>query len=226
MKIHKSSQLSYPTHSPTNPACELAHLIHSEDQFFRGSFMRYAICNETFHDRDIAAVLLWPPSAATPGWRFAPFTLAPYVHDITATQRAEIRNAAKASGCKSSACIGCWPRPRAFISPHLTPLCVKRPASTSANWRGSAANSMARSWCSARRCAESAARRLTRTSTRVRCRHAELRPTRSRSDRGDDPRSNRWAPARAIFSSRPPRACSCSSASPRPGSGCISMSKR
>jgi len=60
--------------------------------------MRYAICNETFHDRDIADGFALAAECGYTGMEVAPFTLAPYVHDITATQRAEIRNAAKASG--------------------------------------------------------------------------------------------------------------------------------
>ncbi len=60
--------------------------------------MRYAICNETFHDRSHAAGFAFAAECGYTGVEVAPFTMAHYVHDITAAQRAEIRDAAKQAG--------------------------------------------------------------------------------------------------------------------------------
>jgi sugar phosphate isomerase/epimerase len=59
---------------------------------------RYAICNETFHDRDLAAGFAFAAECGYTGIEIAPFTLATYAQDITTAQRAEVRHAAQSAG--------------------------------------------------------------------------------------------------------------------------------
>ena len=60
--------------------------------------MRYAICNETFHDRGLAAGFALAAECGYTGIEIAPFTLAPYVHDITADATARSPQRRQSSG--------------------------------------------------------------------------------------------------------------------------------
>ena len=76
--------------------------------------MKYAICNETFEGWDHARVCGCVAELGYTGLEVAPFTLAPRITDVTAERRA--RAAPPGRGrrrARSSACTGCWPRPRA-----------------------------------------------------------------------------------------------------------------
>ncbi len=60
--------------------------------------MRFAICNETFGDWPLEKAFDFAAQCGYGGVEIAPFTLSTYVTDITAEQRARVRQAAKAAG--------------------------------------------------------------------------------------------------------------------------------
>lgn len=60
--------------------------------------MRYAICNETFEDWDHARVCAASAELGYTGLEIAPFTLAPRITDVTASQRQTLRKEAEKEG--------------------------------------------------------------------------------------------------------------------------------
>jgi len=62
--------------------------------------MRYAICNETFENWDHARVCRTVAELGYQGLEIAPFTLAPRITDVSATQRKELRREAEACGLR------------------------------------------------------------------------------------------------------------------------------
>ena len=60
--------------------------------------MKFAICNETFSDRSLAAGFEFAAECGYTGIELAPFTIADYVTDITAAQREEVRREADKAG--------------------------------------------------------------------------------------------------------------------------------
>jgi sugar phosphate isomerase/epimerase len=62
--------------------------------------MRYAICNETFEDWDHARVCETAARLGYTGLEIAPFTLAPRITDVTASQRRALRRQAEAAGVR------------------------------------------------------------------------------------------------------------------------------
>ncbi len=60
--------------------------------------MKFAICNETFSDRSLAAGFEFAAECGYTGIELAPFTIADYVTDITAKQREEVRREADKAG--------------------------------------------------------------------------------------------------------------------------------
>jgi sugar phosphate isomerase/epimerase len=60
--------------------------------------MRYAICNETFEGWDHARICRTAAELGYTGLEVAPFTLAPRITDVSATQRHKLREEAEAAG--------------------------------------------------------------------------------------------------------------------------------
>lgn len=60
--------------------------------------MKFAICNETFGDWSLERAFQFAAECGYTGIEIAPFTLAPYVTQISPEQRAGVRQAAKAAG--------------------------------------------------------------------------------------------------------------------------------
>lgn len=60
--------------------------------------MNYAICNETFQDWDHARICDFIAGIGYKGLEIAPFTLAPLITDVSATQRATLRKQAESAG--------------------------------------------------------------------------------------------------------------------------------
>jgi sugar phosphate isomerase/epimerase len=60
--------------------------------------MNYAICNETFEGWEHARVCARIAELGYTGLEVAPYTLAPLITDVTAAQRASLRNTAEANG--------------------------------------------------------------------------------------------------------------------------------
>jgi sugar phosphate isomerase/epimerase len=60
--------------------------------------MKFAICNETFEGWDFARACRFVKAAGYDGLEVAPFTLAPYVTDLTVDQVATLRSQADAAG--------------------------------------------------------------------------------------------------------------------------------
>ena len=60
--------------------------------------MKYAICNETFEGWEHARVCARVAELGYTGLEVAPFTLAPRITDVSATQRAELRKQAEVEG--------------------------------------------------------------------------------------------------------------------------------
>ncbi|MEX2138788.1 MAG: sugar phosphate isomerase/epimerase family protein [Pirellulales bacterium] len=60
--------------------------------------MKFAICNETFHDRSIVEGLELARDSGYTGIEIAPFTLATYATDITPARREEVRRQAADAG--------------------------------------------------------------------------------------------------------------------------------
>lgn len=79
------------------------------------SRFKYSICNETFGDWPFEKAFAMIAECGYRGVEIAPYTINEYVTKIPAGRRAEVRRLADATASTSSACIGCWPRPRAFI---------------------------------------------------------------------------------------------------------------
>lgn len=62
--------------------------------------MKFAICNETFNDRTVEEGFALAAECGYEGIEIAPFTLAAYVTELSASRRAEIRRAIEKSGLK------------------------------------------------------------------------------------------------------------------------------
>jgi sugar phosphate isomerase/epimerase len=60
--------------------------------------MKFAICNETFHDRSVAAGFELARQCGYSGIEIAPFTLAKYATDISPARRQEVRRQAADAG--------------------------------------------------------------------------------------------------------------------------------
>lgn len=60
--------------------------------------MRYAICNETFGGWEHVRVCESVASLGYTGLEVAPFTLAPSIHEVSASQRSELRRVAEGAG--------------------------------------------------------------------------------------------------------------------------------
>lgn len=71
-------------------------LAHITAHFSRS--MKFAICNETFHDRSIVEGLELARDSGYTGIEIAPFTLATYATDITPARREEVRRQAADAG--------------------------------------------------------------------------------------------------------------------------------
>lgn len=63
--------------------------------------MKWAICNETFHDRSLEAGFALAAEAGYEGIELAPFTMAPLVTDLSPQRRREIRKAIESVGLKT-----------------------------------------------------------------------------------------------------------------------------
>lgn len=62
--------------------------------------MKYAICNETFQGWEHPRICDLAANLGYTGLEVAPFTLAPRITDVTATQRAELRRQAETAGVR------------------------------------------------------------------------------------------------------------------------------
>ena len=115
--------------------------------------MRYAICNETFEGWDHARVCRHVAELGYTGLEIAPFTLAPRITDVTAERRRDAAPAGRGRRpARSSACTGCWRRPRACSSRRPTRPCAQRDRRLPrSSWPAAAATWAATSWSSARR---------------------------------------------------------------------------
>ncbi len=65
--------------------------------------MRWAICNETFHDRSLEEGFAFAAECGYQGIELAPFTLAPLITDLSSSRKTEIRGAIEAAGLE---CVG------------------------------------------------------------------------------------------------------------------------
>ncbi|GAB6187714.1 sugar phosphate isomerase/epimerase family protein [Thermopirellula anaerolimosa] len=63
--------------------------------------MRFAICNETFTDRSLEAGFEAAAQLGYEGVELAPFTLAPYITEVSPARRREIRQAIESFGLKT-----------------------------------------------------------------------------------------------------------------------------
>jgi len=63
--------------------------------------MRFAICNETFTDRSLEAGFEAAARLGYEGVELAPFTLAPYITEVSPARRGEIRQAVESLGLKT-----------------------------------------------------------------------------------------------------------------------------
>ncbi len=63
--------------------------------------MRFAICNETFTDRSLEAGFEAAARLGYEGVEIAPFTLAPYINEVSSSRRAEIRRTIESLGLKT-----------------------------------------------------------------------------------------------------------------------------
>jgi sugar phosphate isomerase/epimerase len=59
--------------------------------------LKFAICNETFRDWPLDVAFAFAAECGYTGIEVAPFTIAPYAHDISAQRRSEIRRQADAA---------------------------------------------------------------------------------------------------------------------------------
>ena len=60
--------------------------------------MRFAICNELYHDRDPRAAMQHARGLGYQGWEIAPFTLADSIADFSLTQRKQYAQMAADEG--------------------------------------------------------------------------------------------------------------------------------